>query len=109
RDIRPKSPQAGVNDALRAVLAGEPVIEGELEAFLAGVVDIGESEQVPGHLARRIVTAILARGVHAGDAEGLDLRSFRGLAMAREVQELAIEAARDAAGEILGVELERGG
>src|SRR5204863_7603302 len=79
------------DDALRAVFAREPVIESELEALLPGVVDIRESEQVPGHLARRVIAAILARGVHARDAEGLDPLGFRGLAMAREVQELAIE------------------
>src|SRR5205085_857538 len=93
---------------LRAVLPGEPVIESELEALLSGVVDVRESEQVPAHLARRVIAAILARGVHARDAEGLDALGFRGLAMAHEVEELAIEAAGDAAGELLGVELERG-
>ena len=54
------------------VLAGQPVVEGELEAFLALVVDVGEAEQVPGHFARRVVAAVLAQRVHAGDAERLD-------------------------------------
>src|SRR5205807_1049539 len=85
-----KMPVPALDDALRAVLPGEPVIESELEALLSGVVDVRESEQVPAHLARRVIAAILARGVHARDAEGLDALGFRGLAMAREVEELAI-------------------
>src|SRR2546429_8859610 len=107
-DILNDVPVPVLDDALRAVFAREPVIESELEALLSGVVDVRESEQVPAHLARRVIAAILARGVHARDAEGLDALGFRGLAMAREVQKLAIEAAGDAAGEPLGGAVEVG-
>ena len=51
-DVLHDAPVAVLDDALRAVLAGQPVIEGELETLLAGVVDVGEAEQVTGHLAR---------------------------------------------------------
>src|SRR5207248_9155339 len=65
--------------------------------------------QMPAHLAGGVIAAVLARGVHARDPERLDLRGFRGLAVTREVQELALEIAGDAARELLAVELQRGG
>ena len=64
-DVLHDAAVAVLDDALGAVLAGEPVIERELQAFLAGVVDVGEAEHVAGHLARRVVAAVLARGVDA--------------------------------------------
>ena len=85
------------------------MIEGELQALLPGIIDVGEPEQVPGHLAGGVIAAVLARGVHARDPERLDLLGFRGLAMAREIQELALEIAGDAAREFLAVELQRAG
>ena len=62
-----------LDDALRAVFAGEPVIERELEAFLPRVVDVGEAEHVPRHFARGVVAAVLAHQIHARNAERLDL------------------------------------
>jgi len=85
------------------------VIERQLQALLPGIIDVGEPEQVPGHLAGGVVAAVLARGVHARDPERLDLRGFRGLQVAREVQELALEIAGDPARELLAVELQRAG
>ena len=72
----------------------EPVIEGQLRALLAVVVDVGEAEHVPGHFAGRIVAAVLARQVHAGDAPAArTLARVGGLQAARQVQELAVEVA----------------
>src|SRR6202011_5530717 len=92
-----------------AGLTGEPVIECELEALLPGVVDVGEAEQVPGHLTARVIAAVLARAVDPGDAESLDLRGLGGLAVAGQVEKLAVEIARDAPCEFLTVELQRRG
>ena len=83
------------------------MIEGELEPLLAGVVHVGEAEQVAGDLPGGVVAAVLARGVHARDAERLDLRGLGRLAVPGEIEELAVEVARDAARELLAVESER--
>src|SRR5262249_33753994 len=77
------------------------------ESLLAGVVDVGEAEQVPAHLARGVVAAILARGVDARDPERLDLGRLGRLAAAREIEELAVEIAGDAPRQLLAVERER--
>ena len=58
---------------LTAGLAAEPLVERELEAFLAHVVDVGEAEQVSGHFAGRVVAAVLAQRVDARNSERLDL------------------------------------
>ena len=62
-------PQAVLDHALRAGLAAQPLVEGELEAFLADVVDACEAEQVAGDFARRVVAPVLAQQVHARDTE----------------------------------------
>ena len=58
-----------LDHALGAVLARQPVIERQLQAFLALVVDAGEADDVPGHFARRVVAAVLAHQVHAGNVQ----------------------------------------
>ena len=63
-----------LDDALRAVLAVQQLIEAEFQAFLALVVDGGEADDMPGDLARGVVAPILAQQVHAGDPQGLDMR-----------------------------------
>ena len=103
------APVAVLDDPLRAVLAGQPVVEGELEALLAGIVDIGEAQQVTGHLAGGVVAAVLARGVHPGNPQRLDLLGLGRLAVPGDVEELAVEIARDAPRQLLAVELERRG
>ncbi len=62
---------------------------------------------MPGDFARGVVAAVFARGVHAGDVERLDPRSVRRLTLAREVEEVAVEIARDAPQQLLAVEAER--
>ena len=106
-DVLDRAAEAVAHHALRARLAAEPLVVGELEPFLADVVDVGEAEQVPGDFARRIVAPVLAQRVHAGDAERLDPGRVRRAHVAREEDELAVEVARDAAREPLRVAVER--
>ena len=56
-----------LNDALRAVLAVQQLLVAELQSFLALVIDGGESDHVAGHFARRIVAAVFAQQVDAGN------------------------------------------
>src|SRR6185369_9138469 len=62
-----------LDHALGAVFTGEPVVEGELETFLPLVVDTGESDDVTRDLASRVITAVLAHQIDAGNSERLDL------------------------------------
>ena len=55
--------------ALHAGLAGEPVVERELEPFLAAIVDVREAEHVRHDLAARVVAAELALARDPGNAE----------------------------------------
>ena len=96
-----------LDHALGAVFAREPVIERELEAFLAFVVDAGEAEDVAGDFARRVVAAVFAHQVHAGDLQRADLLRVGRLHVPREIQELAIEVRRDAPRELVLVALQR--
>ena len=96
-----------LDHALGAVFARQPVVERELEAFLAFVVDAGEAEDVPGHFTRRVIAAVLAHQVHAGNFQRADLLRLGGLHVAREIQELAIEIRRDAPRELVLVALQR--
>ncbi|MFO1400241.1 MAG: hypothetical protein U1F30_03345 [Steroidobacteraceae bacterium] len=96
-----------LDDALGAVLAGEPVVEGELGALLADVVDVVEADQVAGDLAGRVVAAVLARRGDARDVERAHAARVGRLQAAGDVEELAVEVARDAPHELLAVEPER--
>ncbi len=100
---------AVLNDALGAVLARQPVVERQLQSFLTGIVDVRESENVPGDFTCGVVASVFARGVNAGNAERLDLGGLVRLTTAGDIQELAIKIARDAASQILAVELQRRG
>ena len=52
-----------------AGLAGQPVVEGQLQAFLAAVVDVGETQHVRHRFAVRVEAAELALAGHARDPE----------------------------------------
>ena len=83
-------PQPVLDDAAAAGLAGEVALEGELERFLALVVDVGEADEVRHHFAGRVVAAVLALQENAGYAQ---LDDFRGLVrrqLALQVDELAL-------------------
>ncbi len=106
-DVLDVIPLAVLDDALCTVLAAEPVVEGELRALLAGVVHVGKAEQMPGHLARRIVAAVFARQVHAVDLELSDLARVGRLEPAREVHEFAVLAGAHAPDQIVQVHVDR--
>src|SRR5262249_38726558 len=97
------------DDALCPVLTREPVVESQLETLLAGVVDVGETEQMARHLARRVVAAVFAGGVQTGNAERPDLFSRRRLPGTGYIEELAIEIAGHAPGELEAIDLQRRG
>ncbi len=83
------------------------MIESKLQAFLAFVVDIGEPDQVPGHLAGRVVTPVFALHVDAGQLECEHLLRLLGAQVTFQVQEFLVHAARDAAHEQLRIEAQR--
>ena len=105
-DVLDAIPLAVLDDALGAVLAPQPVVEGEFGALLPGVVDVGEAEQVPGHFAGRVVAAVLAREVDAVDLERAHLARIRRLQPARQVHELAILLGADAPDQIVQVDVD---
>ena len=76
-----------LNDALRAILAVQQLIESEFQALLALVVDGRESDHMPGHFARGVVAPILAQQVHAGNPERLDVRRLLGRHVAHRDRE----------------------
>src|SRR5688500_697327 len=56
-------------DAPRSGVAAQQALVRELKPFLAAVIDIGEPQQMRGHLSGRIVTTIFALGVDTRDPE----------------------------------------
>ena len=65
--------RAILDDAATAGLAGEPVLVGQFDAFLAVVVHAGEAQNVRHHIASRVIAAIAALQEHARNAELHDL------------------------------------
>ena len=57
-DILDHPAQPVAQHALLARHTLQPVVERQLQAFLAAVIDIGEAEQMTGHFAGRIVATI---------------------------------------------------
>ncbi len=105
-DVLNDVPVAVLDHALGAVLPGKPVVERQLEAFLARIIDVRESQHVPGDFAARVIAPIFARGVHTGNVHRLDLGRIGGLPAACDVHELAVEIARDATSQVLAVQLQ---
>ena len=98
---------AVLDHALGAVFAREPVIERELEALLAFIVDAGEADDVTRDFARRVVTAVLAHQVHARDLELADFLRLGGLHVARQIEKFPIEVRGHALRELVLVTLQR--
>src|ERR1700723_1719899 len=94
-------------DTFRTVFAVQQLIEAKLQAFLALIIDGGESHDMPRHLARGGVTTVLAQQGHAGNSQGFDVRRLLRRHVPFQVQEFAVEVAGDAAGQGLLVLLER--
>ena len=99
-DVLDYAAQAVLDNAPAAGATAERILVRELDAFLAGVVDAGEADEMRGDFAGRVVAAKFALLIDALDAEAVDcLGGFGGdLALevheiAREVGELALELA----------------
>ena len=60
RDVFYRAAETILEHTLGAGLAGQPVIEGKLETFLAFVIDVGETDQVARHFRRRVVAAVFS-------------------------------------------------
>ena len=67
-DVLDDAAAAVADHLLGAGLAAQPVVERELDAFLAAVVDVGEAEHVRQRFALRVEAAELALREHARDA-----------------------------------------
>jgi hypothetical protein len=65
--------QAVLDDAARAGLAGQVLVEGQLHAFLAVVLHIGEAHHVRGGLALGVLALVLLSLVDALDVQRSDL------------------------------------
>jgi hypothetical protein len=96
-----------LNHPLCAVLAGEPMIERELEPFLARIVHVGKSDHVSGDLGRGVVATIFARQVHARNVERTHFRRIGRLQMTRDVQKFSIQFGGDEARQLVGITIER--
>ena len=98
--------EAVLDDPLRAIGASEPVIKGQLQAFLAGVIDIGEAQHLAGHFTRWVVATIFAFEIDARNTKLAHRVGNRRRQLPDQVQELAILIAGDALYEFLAVKLQ---
>ena len=83
-DVFDDAAQAVLDDHARAVLALQAVLERQLHALLAVIVDIGEADDVRRRFALGVLAPELARLVDALDAELADL-------LPRRVVDLALQ------------------
>src|SRR5690606_27591488 len=99
-----------LDDALRAGLGTKPTIVGELESFLADIVVLlREPEQMTRDFTGRIETLIFAQQIDAWDLEIRDLLRIARPHVPHEIDELAVEVARDELLEPLLVAIQRFG
>src|SRR5207237_7746488 len=71
-DVLDDTAEPVLDDPAGAVAAGEVLLEGELDALLAVVLDVGEADDVRRRLALGVLALVLAHFVDAADAELLD-------------------------------------
>ena len=64
-DVLDDAAEPVLDDAARAVAAGELLLERELDALLAAVLDVGEADHVRRRLALGVLALVLAHLVHA--------------------------------------------
>ncbi len=98
-DVADDVAAAVADHALGAGAAAQPFVEGELQAFLALVVDVGEAEHVRERVALRIEAPVLALARHAGQAEREDPARLVGIDAALEIDEFLARALRELARE----------
>ena len=88
--------QAVAKHPLGAMFSLEPIVEFELQTFLSHIVDVGKAEQMSDHLARRVVTPVLAKRRHSGHTQlQYSCGMFRRQVPA-QVDELPFQVAGDA-------------
>ncbi len=98
-DVLDHAAEQVANHFLAARLAGQLLFEGQFHAFLAALVDVGETDQMAGHFAGRVVAAVFGERVDAGHLFGEHgLCLFRRQA-AGQVDEFLALVAVDPAGE----------
>ncbi|KMQ82667.1 hypothetical protein RF55_22200 [Lasius niger] len=83
-------PHPVADHPLRARLAGQPAVIGQLQPFLTVIIDIGEAQHMRRHFAGRIITAIFALTIDARDPQRQNLlRAFR-LHLSAQIEEFFV-------------------
>ncbi len=106
-DVLDGATQPVLQDAFGAGFTGKPVIKGELEPFLARVVDIGEANQVPCDLGRRVVTSVFALHADARQFQRQHPLCLFRVQVSLEVQEFLVHAASNSSHQRLRFDPER--
>ena len=100
-DVLHHAAVAVADHPLAAGLAAQPLVEGQLQPFLAAVVDVGEAQHVRHRLALRVEAAELALRGHARHVEGEDGLGLVGVDPALEVDEFLVGALREPAHQLV--------
>ena len=98
--------QAVLQHALRSGFTRQPVIEGEFETLLPVVVDIRESDEMPGHLAGGIIPAVFTKRVHARQPKCDDPLGSVRAEVPLQIQEFLVHAARNTPHQLVGIDLQ---
>ena len=78
----------------------------EFEPFLPAIVDIGEADQVASYLASRVIAMVFPERPDSRQTQLQSPGGMVGTHMTPQVDEFAVEIARDPPGEPVGVELQ---
>lgn len=65
-------------NTLAAGFAGQPLVVGKFDPFLATLINICEAHNVSGHFARRVISAVLLAGVDTINLQIQDLLARSG-------------------------------
>lgn len=93
---------------LAAGLAAQTVLEGQLDALAADVVDVGKADHVRGHLGGGVIAAILTAQLHARQLQRQRPRRHIRRDATRDVGELARLVRQHALGDAPRRQAERG-
>ncbi len=107
-DLLDHASESIAQHAPRAGDAAQALFEGELDAFLPDVVDVGEADHVSSHLTERIVASVLALQVHAGHADRLHRFGQVRRHVAFQIDEFARAALCDDALQVLQIQPQQG-